>query len=25
MFTRALTLNHAYKPFQDKRVRQAIN
>ncbi|QQS13907.1 MAG: ABC transporter substrate-binding protein [Rhodospirillales bacterium] len=25
MFTRALTLNHAYKPFSDKRVRQAVN
>ncbi|MBV8411599.1 MAG: ABC transporter substrate-binding protein, partial [Alphaproteobacteria bacterium] len=25
MFTRAITFNHAVKPFDDKRVRQAIN
>ena len=25
MFTRAMTFNHSYKPFADKRVRQAIN
>src|SRR6185503_1888865 len=25
MFTRAVTFNHSYKPFADKRVRQAIN
>ena len=25
MFTRAVTFNHSFKPFQDKRVRQAFN
>lgn len=25
MFTRAMTFNHSHKPFNDKRVRQAIN
>ena len=25
MFTRSMTFNHSYKPFADKRVRQAIN
>jgi peptide/nickel transport system substrate-binding protein len=25
MFTRAVTFNHAFKPFADKRVRQAFN
>ncbi|MFO1081558.1 MAG: ABC transporter substrate-binding protein [Reyranellaceae bacterium] len=25
MFTRAVTFNHGFKPFQDKRVRQAFN
>ena len=25
MFTRAVTFNHAAKPFGDKRVRQAFN
>src|SRR6266436_6018597 len=25
MFTRAMTFNHSHKPFDDKRVRQAIN